>query len=88
MSVLQAQRRDRAALAELVHRHESEVTRFLRHPDPAHADDLAQNTWLRVLRRLAGLRDPSRFRPWLFTIATTGIAGAVLVFWVRRAGGR
>ncbi len=33
------------------------------------AGDLAQDTRLRVLRGIAGLRDPTRLRPWLFGIA-------------------
>jgi DNA-directed RNA polymerase specialized sigma24 family protein len=33
------------------------------------ADDLAQDTWLRVLRSIASLRDASRLRPWIFGIA-------------------
>ncbi|MBY6204129.1 RNA polymerase sigma factor [Halomonas denitrificans] len=40
----------------------------------AEVDDLVQDTWLRVLRGLPGLRDPARFRSWLF-----GIAHRVLV---------
>lgn len=33
------------------------------------ADDLVQEIWLGVVRGLAGLRDPMRFRSWLFAIA-------------------
>lgn len=31
--------------------------------------DIVQDVWLRVVRGLPSLRDPSRFRPWLFGIA-------------------
>jgi RNA polymerase sigma-70 factor (ECF subfamily) len=37
--------------------------------DADAAGDLLQDVWLRVLRGLPSLRDPSRFRPWLFGIA-------------------
>ncbi len=33
------------------------------------ADDALQDTWLRVLRAMPSLRDPSKLRPWLFGIA-------------------
>ncbi len=33
------------------------------------ADDLVQDVWLKVLRCLGRLREPERFRPWLFGIA-------------------
>jgi RNA polymerase sigma-70 factor (ECF subfamily) len=33
------------------------------------AADLSQDTWMRVLRGVATLRDPARLRPWLFGIA-------------------
>lgn len=36
----------------------------------ADAQDLLQDTLSRALRSHAGLRDPDRIRPWLFTIAT------------------
>ena len=32
------------------------------------ADDVIQDVWLRVLRGIARLKDPSRLRPWLFGI--------------------
>jgi RNA polymerase sigma-70 factor, ECF subfamily len=37
---------------------------------PADAQDLLQDTLARAVRSQAGLRDPERIRPWLFTIAT------------------
>jgi RNA polymerase sigma-70 factor (ECF subfamily) len=33
------------------------------------ARDLAQDTWLRVFRGIAKLREPGKLRPWLFGIA-------------------
>ncbi|MBI5440631.1 MAG: RNA polymerase sigma factor [Deltaproteobacteria bacterium] len=33
------------------------------------AEDLFEETWLRLVKGIAGLRDDSRFAPWLFTVA-------------------
>jgi RNA polymerase sigma-70 factor (ECF subfamily) len=33
------------------------------------ARDLAQDTWLRVLRGITKLREPAKLRPWLFGVA-------------------
>ena len=33
------------------------------------ARDLAQDTWMRVFRGIARLREPAKLRPWLFGIA-------------------
>ncbi len=37
--------------------------------DRDRTGDIVQDIWLRVLRGLPALRDPSKFRPWLFGIA-------------------
>lgn len=37
---------------------------------PSDAEDLLQDTLVNGMRARDGLRDPSRIRPWLFTIAT------------------
>ncbi|WP_395359072.1 sigma-70 family RNA polymerase sigma factor [Streptomyces sp. YH02] len=39
----------------------------------ADTDDIVQETMVRALDGLAGLRDPARFRPWLVAIAMNGI---------------
>lgn len=38
--------------------------------DPAEAEDLTQDTFLRAHDRLGGLRDPAALKTWLFRIAT------------------
>jgi len=38
--------------------------------DPAEADDVAQETFLRAHRRLDSLRDPTALTTWLYRIAT------------------
>lgn len=67
---------ERAAFDELIERHAERLRGYLRRvaASEADADDLVQDTWLRVIRGLPGLRDPARFRAWLF-----GIAHRVLV---------
>jgi len=46
------------------------LVRYLRVIDPRHAEDVASETWVLVLRDLGAFRgDSSQFRPWLFTIA-------------------
>ena len=34
------------------------------------AEDLFQDTWLRVAKHIHRIRDPQKVRPWIFTIAT------------------
>ena len=44
---------------------------ILRHVrDPAEADDLTQETFLRVHRKLASLQDPATLSTWIYRIAT------------------
>jgi RNA polymerase sigma factor (sigma-70 family) len=38
-------------------------------PEPADAADAVQDTFLIAAAKLAGLRDPDRFRPWLYAVA-------------------
>jgi RNA polymerase sigma factor (sigma-70 family) len=62
---------ERDAFDELIGRWHEPVWRYLRrlaNSDDA-ASDLSQDTWLRVMRAIATLRDPASFRPWLFGIA-------------------
>jgi RNA polymerase sigma factor (sigma-70 family) len=62
---------ERLAFDALIARWHEPVWRYLRRlagSDDA-AGDLAQDTWLRVLRGIASLREPARLRPWLFGIA-------------------
>lgn len=62
---------ERNAFDELITRWHEPIWRYLRrltNSDDAAAD-LAQETWLRVLRGIASLRAPDSLRPWLFGIA-------------------
>jgi RNA polymerase sigma-70 factor (ECF subfamily) len=65
-----ARRGDNAALATLVQRTQSDVWRLCAHlVDPAAADDLVQETYLRVTTAVKGFRGDSPARTWLLTIA-------------------
>jgi RNA polymerase sigma-70 factor (ECF subfamily) len=69
--VVRCQLGERDAFDALITRWHEPVWRYLRRmsgTDDA-AGDLAQETWLRVLRGVASLRDAASFRAWLFGIA-------------------
>ncbi|MPZ21507.1 MAG: sigma-70 family RNA polymerase sigma factor, partial [Luteitalea sp.] len=62
---------DEAAFATLVERHSRAVYRAVLAalPDGSEADDVAQDVWVMVYRRLASFRGEARFRTWLLAIA-------------------
>lgn len=62
---------DREAFDALIRRWHEPLWRYLRRlaSDDDVAGDLAQETWVRILRRISTLRDASRLRPWMFGIA-------------------
>lgn len=65
-----AGRGDKVALAMLIQRTQPDVWRLCAHlVDPAAADDLAQETYLRAIGALKGFRGDASLRTWLFTIA-------------------
>jgi RNA polymerase sigma-70 factor, ECF subfamily len=67
------QRGDSRALAALVERHHSFLLGYLYRMtsgDHPLAEDLVQETFLRVLRNIRQYHYPERFKPWLYAIAT------------------
>lgn len=64
---------DRNAFAELVRRHQSSVRNLMRRfsRDPILADDLAQQTFLRVWMSLKSLKEAKAFAGWLKKIAVS-----------------
>lgn len=61
---------DRAALSEFIRRSQSEVWRFVaRAAGIGAADDLTQETYLRVLGALPGFQGRASARTWLLSIA-------------------
>ena len=66
------ERDDRAAFAELVRRHQSQVRTVLRRltrGDAGLADDLAQETFVLAWRNIRKFRFEARFSTWLYRIA-------------------
>jgi RNA polymerase sigma-70 factor (ECF subfamily) len=65
-----AGRGDRAAMARLVRETQGDVWRLCAYlVDPAAADDLAQDTYLRAIPALRKFRGDAPVRAWLLTIA-------------------
>ncbi len=63
---------DRSAFELLVRRHQSAVRNFLRRlarNDTERANDLAQETFIKMYQGLASYRGSARFTTWLFRIA-------------------
>jgi RNA polymerase sigma-70 factor, ECF subfamily len=77
--VLRAQTGDREALDQLFRRIQAPLLRHLLlvTRNPADAEDVAQQVFLLVHRKLGWLRDPVLFRPWLYRIATREALGHV-----------
>jgi RNA polymerase sigma-70 factor (ECF subfamily) len=66
---------DRAALEELATRHLATVRRMIHSMtlDDRHADDLAQEVFLRAFRYLGSFQGRSRFTTWLYRIAMNAV---------------
>ncbi len=70
MLALRARNGDRRPLEELIRHGQNDVWRLCAHlVDAASADDLTQETFLRVVRSLPAFRGESSARTWLLTIA-------------------
>src|SRR5437899_12000741 len=63
--------RDMELLADLVERCQHRLVRYLLYLTGRgdYAEDLAQETWIRVLQRGSQYNGRQRFDPWLFAIA-------------------
>ena len=73
-----AGRGDRAALAAFVRQTQGDVWRFCAHlVDPAAADDLTQETYLRAIPALGRFRGDAPVRSWLLTIARRACAAEI-----------
>jgi len=76
--LLAARDGDRAALAAVIRCAQPEVWRMASHlVAPGEADDVTQETFLRVWRALPGFRGDSSARTWLLTIARRTCVDAV-----------
>lgn len=67
-----AQTGDEEALAELYRHHEPQAfkTAYLMLGSRHLAEDVVQETFIRVIRKIATLREPTRFKPWLLQTLT------------------
>jgi RNA polymerase sigma-70 factor, ECF subfamily len=73
-----AGRGDRTALAQLVRQTQADVWRLCAYlVDPASADDLAQDTYLRAIPALRRFRGDAPVRTWLMTIARRACAAEI-----------
>lgn len=63
---------DQAAMEVLVYRYHAEIYRYLYRNINREklAEDLTQETFLRVIRALRQGKYPAQFRPWIYRIAT------------------
>lgn len=70
---------DTAAFEELVRAYQSHIWRFLRHllGDPELAEDITQETFVRVYRKLGTFRFRSKFSTWVFQVARNAGIDAV-----------
>jgi RNA polymerase sigma-70 factor (ECF subfamily) len=70
MLILRCQTGDAAALGELIARYSPGLRSFLsKIAGGASADDLLQETWFEVYRKVNRLRNPDAFAAWLYRIA-------------------
>lgn len=69
--VLRCQTGDEAAFTEIIERYNPRLRYYLRQMlrEASHADDVLQEVWLAVFRKIARLSDPSAFAAWLYRIA-------------------
>ncbi|HEV2467869.1 MAG TPA: sigma-70 family RNA polymerase sigma factor [Candidatus Sulfotelmatobacter sp.] len=69
--VVRLRRGDLDALSELVSRYQNRLYRYLLRivRQPAEAEDLFQQTWLRVVEKIRSFDASRNFDSWLFTLA-------------------
>jgi RNA polymerase sigma-70 factor, ECF subfamily len=69
--VVRLRRGDLNALSELITRYQNRLYRYLLHlvRQPAEAEDLFQQTWLRVVEKIRSFDASRNFDAWLFTLA-------------------
>ena len=73
--ILRCQIGDTNALAELIERYEGPLRYFISRlmGDTEMSEDLFQETWLTVIKRLHGLKNADAFSTWLYRIARNNV---------------
>ena len=67
--VLRAQLKERDALHELFQRYNEKLLYFLQGKVSSDAEDVLQEVWITVIRKIAALKDPGAFKSWIYRIA-------------------
>jgi len=69
--LLRCQVGDKNALTQLIERYQRPLRYFISRllDDSELTEDIFQDTWLTVIRRMHGLREPDAFSTWLYRIA-------------------
>ena len=73
--VKQARDGNRWAFDQLIDRYQGDIHRMIyyRIRAPMDAEDLTQDVFIRAYRSISRLREPERFRGWLYTIAVNRV---------------
>lgn len=73
--VLRCQMGDRSAFVELIQRYEAPLRYFVARllEDPEMAEDILQDTWLAVIRKIHTLRQFDTFSAWLYRVARNNV---------------
>ncbi|HUW17808.1 MAG TPA: sigma-70 family RNA polymerase sigma factor [Sedimentisphaerales bacterium] len=73
--VLRCQIGDRSAFAELIERYQGPLRYFVARllEDPGMAEDILQDTWLTVIRKIHTLRQFDTFSAWLYRVARNNV---------------
>lgn len=71
LQVLRAQLGDRVAYARLFERHHAPVLRYVHGllGNGADAEDVMQDVWVTIVRKIATLEHPAAFQSWMYRIA-------------------
>jgi RNA polymerase sigma-70 factor (ECF subfamily) len=77
--VVQSQQGNRAAFGELVQQHQRGVVNLVYrlYGDPAFAEDIAQDAFIRAWEKLDSYRPVAPFRNWVYRIATNAALDAI-----------
>ena len=83
-AISKLRRGDPDAISAIITQYQHRLFRYLVRlvGDPAAADDLFQNTWLTVIRKISRFDSRRSFEPWLFTVARNQA-----IDFLRRRGG-
>ena len=75
MLVLRCQIGDRSALVELIEQYQAPLRYFVARllEDPEMAEDILQDTWLSVMRKIHTLRQLETFSTWLYRVARNNV---------------